>query len=74
MKKLLSINMNRKIAKGIGVFNLLSGVTCPGATPICQATCYARKAERIWKSARKSREVNLEASKQPDFVTKIRPA
>lgn len=64
----LSVNMNRKLGKKIGIFNLPAGKTCPGATPECGRVCYARKAERMYKSAREKRELNLEFTKHPDFV------
>lgn len=60
--KLLSIGQNRKLAKGVGIFNLPQGFTCPGKTPLCKQLCYALKAERMYKAARVKRASNLQAS------------
>jgi hypothetical protein len=68
---MISVGMNRKLNKKIGLFNLPPGKTCPGATRECMQFCYAKKADRCYKSARDSRERNWEASKQPDFVAKF---
>ncbi len=70
-KMLLSVGMNAKLGKKIGVFNLPQGVTCPGATETCRKLCYALKAERMYKSARDKRALNLEASKEPGFTAEI---
>lgn len=66
-KKLLSKGCNRKLAKDVGVLNLPRGITCPGKTPVCDSVCYANKAERMYKSARDSRQANLVLSRRPDF-------
>ena len=68
---MLSIGMNRKLGKKIGVLNLPAGTTCPGKTELCSKVCYAAKAERIYKSAAASRQRNLAASKQADFADKM---
>ena len=71
-KNLLSVGMNRKLAKkGLGIYNLPSGFTCPGATPFCSKVCYSKKAERCYKSAREKRAWNWEQSKAPDFATRM---
>lgn len=67
-KQLLSVGMNSKLGKKIGIFNLPSGVTCPGATPFCAKKCYARKAERCYKTAREKRAWNLERTREPGFA------
>jgi hypothetical protein len=68
---LLSIGCNRKLAKGIPVFNLPQKVTCPGMTAVCQKICYAGKAERMYKAAAAMRKRNYDASLQEDFVDKL---
>ena len=68
---MLSINCNRKIAKGIGVLNIPAGRTCPGQTALCTKICYAKKAERIYKSARISRTNNYLTAISPEFVSLI---
>jgi hypothetical protein len=67
IKTLLSIGCNRKLGKKIGVFNLPSGCTCPGKTPLCTGCCYAKKAERCYPSARNKRQENLVVAMSPDF-------
>jgi hypothetical protein len=59
---------NHKLSRAVGIFNLPSGKTCPGATAECRKLCYAKKPERYSKQALASRMANLELSKQPDFV------
>ena len=68
---LLSIGMNIKLGKRVAAFNLPQGITCLGATELCKRICYAKKAERIYKSAHSSRCKNLEATKRYDFLNTI---
>jgi len=68
---MLSIGANRKLGKDVALFNLPSHKCCPGATPECKKICYAQKAERIYPSARKSRENNYKSSKKDNFVEMI---
>ena len=65
---MLSIGMNRKLGRKIGVLNLPAGITCPGKTALCTKICYARKAEKMYKTAAASRARNLLASMLPGFV------
>jgi len=58
--------MNQKIGKGIGIFNLPYGITCPGKSDACKI-CYASKAERIYKTAKKKRQDNLSFIKKNGF-------
>lgn len=58
---------NHKLAKTVGIFNLPSGITCPGATPECKKICYAKKPERYSKQARASRQSNYDLTRHPDF-------
>lgn len=69
--ELLSIGMNSKLGKRVGVFNLPQLVTCPGFTEYCKSVCYAGKAERLYKNAKAKRQRNYIATQQADFVTKI---
>lgn len=54
-----------------GIFNLPAVKTCPFATEHCKASCYARKAERIYPSVLPCRENNFEESKKDTFVVDI---
>lgn len=45
-------NTNSKLGKGIYVFNLPAGLTCPGKTPVCASVCYAAKVERIYTNTK----------------------
>jgi hypothetical protein len=65
---LISRNMNRKLKPGgIVVFNLPAGATCGQVCP----SCYAMKAQKMYKSAREKRIWNLAQSKRPDFVARM---
>jgi hypothetical protein len=64
---MLSVGMNRKLGKDVGVFNLPARKTCPGKTKYCGKVCYAMKAERMYKGARESRVRNYKASKLVGF-------
>jgi len=59
---------NHKLAKSVGIFNLPTRSTCPGATATCAAICYARKPERYSKQAVALRARNYELSKSEIFV------
>jgi hypothetical protein len=68
---LISKGMNRKLAKHVGVFNLPQGTTCPGKTRLCAEVCYAKKSQRMYKSARLKRESNLVQSRQKGFAARM---
>jgi hypothetical protein len=68
---LLSVGMNRKLARDVGIFNLPWGKTCPNATPFCSHYCYARKAEDLYLNSRISRARNLQASLKSNFVPRM---
>lgn len=51
---------NSKLGKTIGVFNLPSGITCPGMTAAC-SSCYAAKVEKIYPNAKVAYARNLES-------------
>jgi len=68
---LLSVNMNSKLAKGIGIFNLPQGITCPGKTELCADCCYTIKAERMYKAAKAKRKWNLKQSMSAGFVERM---
>jgi hypothetical protein len=55
------------MGKKVGLFNLPAQVTCPGATKECKLICYARKAEKMYKTALNSRVKNLDESKNSSF-------
>lgn len=66
---------NKKLPETTIIFNLPAGpISEGGSCPNCQdcyASCYARKAERIYPATRSCREENMRASKCPDFVTAV---
>jgi hypothetical protein len=73
MEKLnINTNGNRKLQNTDKVrfiiWNLPAVKTCPFRTKMCEKSCYARKAERIYPQVLPSRELNYTASLQPDFV------
>lgn len=53
------------------IFNLPAVTTCPNRTPMCEKSCYAMKAQRLYPSVKKSREANLEDSKQLEFASQM---
>lgn len=53
------------------IWNLPSIKTCPYATENCKASCYARKAERVYPSVLPSREQNLADSKRDNFTERM---
>jgi len=55
----------------IPTWSLPAEKTCPGRTPHCTTYCYAKKAERLYKAVLPSRERNLIATKQKNYVTDI---
>jgi len=58
---------NSKIHKAL-IWNLPSGITCPGATKLCKQICYAKDAEVFRKNTvPQSRAKNLVVAKRPDF-------
>lgn len=73
-KNLLNVNINgnKKLVNTDSIrfmiWNLPAQITCPFATEHCKASCYAKKAERVYPSVLPCREKNLEASKQDSFV------
>ena len=65
---MISVGMNRKLGKKIGVFNLPARKTCPGKTEYCGKCCYAMKAEKCYPSAKASRAKNYIESKKEHFA------
>lgn len=73
MKKLnININGNTKLKNTdkirFMIWNLPAEVTCPYATELCKKSCYAKKAERIYKNVLPCREKNFLDSYEPEFV------
>jgi len=58
---------NRKLDKSIGIFNLPSGMTCPGAGK-CREICYAKKAERMYPGCLPCRMRNFNETRDDDFA------
>ena len=73
MKKLnVNTNGNRKLTNNENtrfmIWNLPAVKTCPFRTALCEKSCYARKAERVYPQVLPSRERNYEESLSPEFV------
>lgn len=73
MKKLnINVDGNKKLQNSdkirFIIWNLPAVKTCPFRTELCEKSCYARKAERIYPQVLPSREKNYKASLQADFV------
>lgn len=72
MKKLnVNTNGNKKLRNTENVrfmiWNLPAVKTCPFRTAMCEKSCYARKAERIYPQVLPSREQNFKDSLEKDF-------
>lgn len=65
-KKLVSDHNVRYI-----VWNIPAVVTCPFRTAHCEASCYARKAERNYPDCLPCRYSNLDASKEKEFISNM---
>lgn len=73
MEKLnVNVNGNRKLRNTdkirFMIWNLPAVKTCPFRTAMCEKSCYARKAERVYPQVLPSREKNYNATLSPDFV------
>ena len=73
LKKLnVNTNGNRKLQNTdkirYMIWNLPAEKTCPFATEHCKKSCYAKKAERIYKGVYESRLKNFWDSENADFV------
>lgn len=53
------------------IWNIPAVITCPYATELCKKFCYALKAEKQYKTAKKSRQAHFEMSRQADFVERM---
>jgi len=58
---------NKKVSQKVLIFNLPSILTCPNSS-MCKSSCYARKAERVYKGVLLSRMKNYHATLQQEFV------
>lgn len=73
MKKLnVNINGNTKLKNNekirFMIWNLPAQKTCPFATELCKKSCYAKKAERLYKNVLPCREQNYINSLEYTFV------
>lgn len=73
MRKLnVNVNGNKKLQNSdkirFIIWNLPAVKTCPFRTELCEKSCYARKAERIYPQCLPSREKNYNDSLSADFV------
>ena len=68
----VNINGNKKLKNNettrFIIWNLPSVTTCPYRTALCEKSCYAKKAEKVYPTVLPSRAANLEESKKADFV------
>lgn len=68
----ININGNRKLQNTetirYMIWNLPAVKTCPFRTEMCEKSCYARKAERIYPQVLPSREQNYINSLENDFT------
>lgn len=68
----INTNGNRKLQNSdkirFMIWNLPAVKTCPFRTELCEKSCYARKAERIYPQVLPSREKNYNDSLSADFV------
>lgn len=68
----ININGNLKLKNNdktrFIIWNLPAIETCPYSTELCRKSCYARKAERLYKDVLFSRKTNYKRSLQADFV------
>jgi len=53
------------------IWNLPAVKTCPFATDLCKASCYAKKAETAYPSVLPCRTKNFEESKKDDFANNM---
>ena len=76
-KTLLNVNTNgnKKLVNNdkarFLIWNLPAIQTCPYATEHCKRACYALKAERLYPSARESRQNNFWESLKDDFSDRM---
>lgn len=59
---------NLKLPKDTMIFNIPAVSTCPFKTAFCTRSCYALKAERLYKAVKPAREHNLRITKREDFT------
>lgn len=71
MSSILQIG-NMKLPKSTAIFNLPSGMSCPGQTDLCKKICYAKKAERMYPQTLPYRLRMYELSLRKDFVSIMR--
>lgn len=76
MEKLnVNINGNKKLRNTdkirFMIWNLPAVKTCPFRTEMCEKSCYARKAERVYPQVLPCREKNYKDSLQADFVERM---
>ena len=63
---------NRKLPKTTAIWNLPSGITCPGKTTWCNKNCYAKKAEKLYPQVLPFRNNNLKLAKSNKFYETIK--
>lgn len=76
MEKLnVNVNGNKKLRNTekirFMIWNLPAVKTCPFRTELCEKSCYARKAERVYPQTLPAREKNYSDSLQADFVERM---
>lgn len=69
-----SVSPNGKTSRIANAFGLPSGTqfSCPGATSVCSAICYAGKLEKIYSGVKNVLVANWDQVKDADFSTLVR--
>jgi hypothetical protein len=62
---------NKKVGRRVFVFNLPVFHSCPGASPVCRAVCYADKGHFRWPKNRDRYFLNWVASRRPGFADRV---
>lgn len=62
---------NKKLPKDTLIWNIPAVITCPGKTEFCRVSCYALKAERLYKNVKACRTQNLKDSVNSNFVERM---
>lgn len=65
---------NKKLPKGTVIFNIPAVTTCPFRTPLCERSCYALKAERLYPQVLPARQHNLDIVQKGQFKQAMKRA
>lgn len=62
---------NSKLGSCIHNWSLPAGLTCPGATDVCQSNCYAKRGRYHFAKVQEALQWNYEQSLRDDFVNRM---